>query len=289
MENLKETYRMQSTSTETSPFTNHNLPVRRVIVCPNTGKIVLNPDSEQFIYFSKSRNHHAYYMFRKIMKIISDEIEKAKSSPYFSKLDIPDNFSSYKYFTQINYSVLTTVKNLFENYLPPQKVELVTLQYLNAFSQLFELCATNNLKKHFGKNFPEISDTSIYGGAYGINDAWLELLKTCIVCSKTCTVPVTKILEDIVSFKARAHANPDSQQKFTCNQIMLKVLEEMTYTELQNPEFFDKNNSNRIINLLELIEQYHIYSPELDLGKKFFAEQRKIFKTEYQDIMTSEL
>ena len=287
MIDLRQVHRVQDSSKNSSPFSNNHCPIRRVIVS-DAGEIKLNPDSEHFIYFSRTKMHHAYYIYSKVLKIITKEIEKAKADPYFAKLDLPDDFRAFRYYTHINTQVIKEVNNLFTNYLPPKKVELVTLQYLNAFSELFELCATKNHQKNFGKNYPEISDTSTFGGAYGINDAWLELLKACIVSSKTCTVPVNSVLEELLEIKHIVKVDDQRLKSIlTRNEAMFEILEHMTYTELQNPEFQDKNTPNKITNLLELIEEHQMYAPHLELDHQFFGSQRKHFKDEYHDTLES--
>ena len=230
--------------------------------------------------------HHAYYLYSKVLKIITKEIEKAKKNPYFAKLNLPEDFRAFRYYTHINTGVIKEVNNLFTNYLPPKKVELVTLQYLNSFCKLFELCATKNHQKTFGKNFPEISDVSTFGGAYGINDMWLELLKTCTVSSKTCTTSVNSILEELLELKHVVKVDDQRLKSIlTRNETLFAILDHMTYSELQNPNFQNKNTPNKITNLLELIEEHQMYSPKTNLDRAFFTEQRKIFKDEYHDVL----
>ena len=50
------------------------------------------------------------------------------------------------------------------------------MKYLNSFSSFLENSFVPNKKTH-DKGVPEISDTRNFGGAYGISDVWLELLK----------------------------------------------------------------------------------------------------------------
>lgn len=280
---LKEIYRIQHPNIDQNPLQNVQYPVKRVIVS-DSGKIVLNPDSQQFIYFSRSKKHHAYYLFSKVFKIICNEIKKAQADPYLSKLDLPEDFRVFKFHSQVNVQAIKQVKNLFENYLPPKKVELVTLQYLNAFSQLFEKCATKNSKKQFGKNYPEISDTNAFGGAYGINDLWLELLQECIVSSEVSSISIPRLLDELVSCKYKITVGDQRLKSILSgNAVLFEVMDHITRKKLINPEFKDKNTPNNIANLLNLIEENHMYPPTLQLDKTFFATERKKFKDEYRD------
>lgn len=280
MENLREMYRFQSRD-DINSFINSAYPIRRVIVGCD-GDITLNPNSEQFIYFSRSKKHHEYYIFNKVFKIIAEEIKRAKKDPYFSKLDLPENFRIYRNMFHLNNSVIKQVQNFFTNYLPPQKVELVTLQYLNAFYELLEQCAIKQKLKDVKLNIkcPEISDTKANNsGAYGINDLWLELLKECLVSTEVCTMSVTDILEEIKNFKNTLPHN----STIHLDDFRVQTLAHLTYNKLQNPKFQGKNKVNNIINLLELIEENNMYSPLITLDKDYFTEQRKIFKEEYHN------
>jgi len=283
MDNLNEIYRIQNT--DISIPTNKQMPAKRVLVSGD-GAIKLNPDTQQFIYFSRTKKHHAYYIYSKVLKIIQEEIKKAQCDPQFAKLDLPDDFRVFKHFTHVNVEAIKQVKNLFKNYLPPQEVELVTLQYLNSFSKLFELCATKNTKKTFGKNYPEISDTRAFGGAYGINKMWLELLNQSIVSSKVATISVDKVLEEVLNCKhIVVVCNERLKSIMNSNDALFQIMEHITYKELQNPAFKDKNTKNDIVNILQLIEEHKMYPPNLNLGKAFFAHQRRVFKDEYDSVL----
>lgn len=284
MDNLNEIYRVQG-SEKNNPFLNPACPIKRVLVSGD-GKIKLNPDTQHFIYFSKTRNHHSYYMYSKVLKIISKEIDILRKSSNGSKLDIPNDFRAFRYYSHLNSDDIKKVKELLTNYTEPQEVELITMQYMPAFSELFEYCATKNHQKNFGKNYPEVSDVSTFGGAYGINDIWLELLKQCTVLTKTAQVPVTDILEELLKYKNTVKVTDQRLKSvLNCNQALFEILDHLQYKELSNPDFIDKNTINKITYLLELIEEYRLYSPKLPLTRKFFVSQRKKFKDEYHEIL----
>lgn len=283
MEKLKEIYRIQG-SEKNSPFLNTQCPLRRVLVSDD-GKITLNPDSQHFIYFSRSKNHHTYYLYSKVLKIICKEIDKIKKSSIASRISLPDDFRAFKYYSHLNTEDIKILNNLFTNYIPPQEIELVTLKNLPAFYSLFEYCSTKNNQKNFGKNYPEISDTSTFGGAFGINDLWLELLKECSPISKVAKITVTDVLNELLTCKHLIKVdNQRLKSVLNCNEALLHILEHIQYKNQINPDFLDKNAPNKIINLLEQIEEYELYSPKLKLTKKFFAKERKKFKEEYHEI-----
>ena len=118
MNNLNEIYRVQG-SEKNNPFLNPVCPIKRVLVS-DTGKIKLNPDSEHFIYFSKSKRHHSYYLYSKVLKIISKEIDLLRKSPIGAQLHIPEDFRAFRYYTHLNYEDIKRVKELLTNYAQPK-------------------------------------------------------------------------------------------------------------------------------------------------------------------------
>lgn len=284
MKHTSEIYRVQNSIIGEPDYT-QQAPLKRVIVSSD-GQIALNPDQEQFIYFSRTRKHHAYYMLNKILRIIVSEIEKAKKNPAFAKLDLPDDFRAFTYYADLNINSVKQAKNLFENYLPTQKIELITLETLQAFNELFELCATDNHLKTFGKNFPEVSDMSTFGGAYGINDLWLQLMRQCTTSSSVCTITAVAILERLLECKHLIKV--DSQRLkyvFSKNEALFTILDNLPYTTYRNPKFYDKNTINLITQIINKIEQEHCYNPSLNLNRQFFRSERQKIKQNIHDTL----
>lgn len=277
-ERIKKLYRIQAYTDNLDPFTNRNVPVKRVIVS-NDGKIVFNPNSHQFIYFSPTDRHHCYYIFNKVLKIITDELAKANRNPAFSKLNLPEDFRAFTYFSNTSVNIIKDVQNYFENYIPPKYVELVTLNYLNAFSAFFEDCSVRNVKKSFKDRCPEVSDTAVFGGAYGINDAWLDLLKASTLSTETTRLSVTEFLDFIMVNAYKTNVKRQQlKQVLNVNPHLFEILEYVTYNKLNNPSFYDPNNTNNIRNHLQAIEDYKIYNEKRPKDRVYFAEQKQIFK-----------
>lgn len=284
MEQTNEIYRVQNSKIEEPDYT-QQAPLKRVLVA-NDGQIALNPNQEQFIYFSRTRKHHAYYMLNKIFRIIVSEIEKAKRNPYFAKLDLPDDFRAFTYYAYLNINSVKQAKNLFENYLPTQKLELITLKTIHTFNELFEACSIDNHLKTFGKNYPEVSDLSTFGGAYGINDLWLQLMRQCTTSSSVCTITAVSILEKLLECKHLIKV--DSQRLkyvFGKNEALFSILDNLPYSTYSNPNFYDKNTINLITQILEKIEREHCYNPSLNLNHQFFLSQRREIKNNIHDVL----
>lgn len=287
---LDEVYRIQSDNLQT-PYRSQ-FPVRRVFAS-DEGEIVFNPNNEKYIYFSSNKKHHCYYIFNKVLKLVCEQIKKAKEDPQFRHLNLPEDFRSFTWYSAVNRKIIKDVKYLFCNYLPPQYVELVTLKYLNCFSHLFSKCSVeHNTSKNKIKNVPEITDLSIFGGAIGINDAWLDLLNVCTESSATAKISVNDILDFLLEYNYKTKVSKQSLNNILRdNEDLFRILDYITYTELKNPKFYSKNAKNDIAKYLMTIEHSEQFDrlddSEINVSE-MFQITRKQFK-EYHDSTLKEL
>ena len=281
-------YRVQLADTSANPYYNRHAPVKRVSVL-SSGEVEFNPDERKFIYFSKSVKHHSYYMYNKVVQIVNDELKFAKGRPEFAKLDLPDNMGKFlpsrycalKYYN-INTEVIKKLKNFFRNYLPPKEVELVSLRYLNCFGQLLENCVVKNSRKQRSAG-PEVSDQTMYGGAYGINDTWLDLLKSSTISTKTAKFGMDQFFDFLMDETYFGVAGRAKLESLTEERDMFRMLGVMTYNELRNPKFYDKNNSNTATKIIDKINDEHLYNPNIELGDDYFREVKANFKQEIRE------
>lgn len=278
-------FRIQASEKETCPFLNRTTPVKRIIVADN-GALKFNPDSNKFVYFSRNEKHHTYYIFNKVLKIIKEEVAKASKDPQYAKLKLSNDFRAFSYQTNVNIEVIKRVREFFANYIPPKYLELVTLKYLNSFSSLMDECTSRNVSKDKDSKCPEISDTGIFGGAYGINSTWLDLLNCCTISSSTAQLPITKVFDFLLDTSYKAHV---SKQRlsfiFNTNPYLMDLLKEMTYKHLANPQFFNQNNTNDVVRHLETIKEQKLYnSAKAEQNRPFSPSTHKKFKTEIQAV-----
>ena len=259
-----------------------NKPVKRVSVS-NMGEIGFNPDSKHYVYFSKTDEHHIYYIFNKVIKIIIDQLEQSNQEVISSKLKLPDDkILPYYFYSSSHTQVIKQVKDFFLNYLPENCVELVTLNYLNSFSDFFNRCSISNKIKR-NSTLPETSDIKTFGGAYGINSSWLDLLKCCTVSTSQSKL----YLDDFFTFMID-NSYKGATCRTTLKQLLIKnpeffeILNLTTYVELQNPTFKSKNNINNIRKALTEVENQGLYKPEAGLSVCDFKKQVKIFKNDIE-------
>ena len=147
-------------------------------------------------------------------------------------------------------------------------------------------CTSKNVKKDKNSKSPEVSDTGLFGGAYGIHSAWLDLLNCCTISSSTSQLPVTKLFDFLLdnSYKAQV-----SKQRlsliFKNNSYLMDFLNEMTYRSLANPQFFDHNNTNDAIKYLEMIKELKLFNQNKQNCENLFSPStHKKFKSEIQEV-----
>jgi len=282
---LKSVHRIQTPDSGLNPITNKAVPVRRILLSKN-GFIKFNPNENNYVYLSRTDRHHCYYIFNKVMDIINDNLEFARQNPEFKNAQIPSDFKLPHLFYDVSLSTIKDVQHFFSCYLPPQYVELVSLKYMYSFGELVEKCKVKNQEKDKeDKLIPEVSDTTRYGGAYGLSDYWLELLKDCTLSSKTAKISVDKFLDFVIDVAPEAKAkNVSFRSIMTGGSSLINLLEYVSYQQLSNPTFYDKNNSNRIISCLQAIDDYHAYNKKKELRGPFWAKAKKEFKSEYHEL-----
>lgn len=285
---ISQLYRMQTQGSAKMELDSH-YPAKRVIIS-NDGQIEFNPDASKFVYFSKTEKHHVYYIYTKVLKIIMAEINRSKDLPCVKTLGINNNFRASDFLGGLNYRVIKEVQKFFQEYIPPKYVELVSIKYLNVFSGLFEDCAINNLKKQAQSNVPEVSDKRIFNGAYGINDAWLELLKCCTIESEQSALSLEQFFEFILANSYKYKTTKKSIKPILNNYPQFfEILNLMTSRILENPKFNDKNNINDIKYYIQAIEEYKLYNQKKlkALNKEYFATKRQEFQQDYREVKSN--
>ena len=274
-------YRVQSPVIDSNGFNVKNLPVKRVLIS-DEGTIQFNPNSDKYIYFSRSRDHHLYYLYTRFFKMVKEELIWAKRLEQGKNYCLPDDFRVFTFHTNVNVDMLKNVKSFFNNCLPKKSLEIVELDYMPSFTSLLEECCVYNVKKKQDFNCPEISDPHVVDGAFGINDVWLDLLNSCVVETKSANVDFDFMFDYIIdtAYKGRV-SRQILKHVLADNPYLLEVTDGLTYTTLSNPKLFDKNNANRIISNLEVIEEGNLYNTDrIKEPSEYFYEKKRELKNE---------
>lgn len=284
MDNSKflKMYRVQSIDLDSKPYLNNNIPIKRVVIS-NAGKIIFNPNIEQYVYFSRTDKHHIYYIFNKILKIIVDELKKYENLKIYKTLGLPEDLKEYHFYRNVDWNVIKRVQDFFRDYVSPIGVELVSLTYLNQFSDFINRCVVNN-KKRKSNSKPEISDIKYFQGAYGINGNWLNLLKCLTESSATTNLYLDKFFEFYIgasSYRSSAMVNIKGVLKQ--NPRFFEILENLTYTELSNPDFISKNNINNITRNINKIYLDQKSEVDKELTSTYIKQLKKDIKFDIEE------
>ncbi len=276
-------YRVQSVISYDDGLNTKNLPVKRVLLSGG-GQLIFNPNSDKYIYFSRSAGHHIYYLYSRVFKIVKEELRWAKNNDAYRKLNLPDDFRAFTFRTNVNVDMIKDVQNFFKNYLPEKSIESIELDYMAGFGKMLEECSVYNVKKKLKMNCPEVSDPHVVGGAYGINDAWLDLLDSCTYQSRSVNITFDYVFDFL---RDTAYKGKVSRQvlKYVLedNPYLADVTKGVVYATIANPKFFDKNNVNRIISNLEVIEENALYNPDRRCAnEEYFDAKKRELKEEFR-------
>lgn len=276
-------YRIQSSNKPSSISNLMNMPAKRVLIS-GCGKIEFNPNENKYVYFSKTDKHHVYYIFNKVLKVIINELEHHEKTNAYKALNLPQKVCNKHFIMSANYDIVKRVQDFFKNYIPPMQVELVTLKYLNTMAKFLDKCTIRNTKKQI-TNAPEYCDTVNYGGGYGINSAWLNLLNCCTKETSSNHLSIDKFFDFLLDNTLRANCVTHSLKgALNKHPEFLKILENQTYTILQNPAITSKNNVNNIVTSVNDIYKNKLINPDSYLTKSDFDKLKKDLKLDIEDL-----
>ena len=276
---IRKMYRIQSVARDSDGLNTKNLPVKRVLLSDD-GEITFNPNSDKYIYFSRTENHHLYYLYSRFFKIVKEELVWAKRLDKYKHLNLPDDFRVFTFHTNVNVDMLKDVQSFFRNYLPKKSLETIQLDYMGEYGKILEDCVVYNVKKKEKMNCPEISDPHVVDGAFGINDAWLDLLNCCTIQTNSANIDFEQMFSYLID---TAHKGRVSRQilkhVLEDNPYLLDITKGITYKTLANPAFFDKNNANNIVANLEVIKQDNLFNPaRQEIHEGYFDDKKRDFK-----------
>lgn len=260
MSNLKQLYRVQNGKETYSDF----LPVKRVILS-NLGKITFMPDKNRYIYFSRTTDHHFYYIMKSISRLINSELKKLKKNKMSLTLDVPDHLKCFDENFKYDINALNALKKYFGEYVQPQEVEFVAFNYLRSFCNLLNNCSILNIDKTKPRDLhsPEVSDITVLGGAYGINGIWLELFNSCIVTTDVARFDLNKFFEIITSepfVEAMIKSNAD--KKTWRNLFTTQLQKSVNHELIDNPDFALNGSTKTIVDKLETIKKRKLYNQD---------------------------
>lgn len=147
----------------------------------------LNFAPNRYIYFSKTRNHHQYFLQKRIE-------EQVKQILYQNSLTLYTNqLNSDHYYEIIQKCLLENSANFH--------FETIQIQTLPIFEQLLKENAINHIQTRKQPGMPERIDIRKHNGGYGLYGTWLKILQDLMITVKIRTIEIQNILEYINIFR----------------------------------------------------------------------------------------
>ncbi len=249
---LKNLYRYQSNNIIGNSF-------RHLIIDKNQPNIEM--DFRNNIYFSKSYDHHKYFIRKKLKSIIN-------------KMLIEENLPTI---TKYNMSVLNSYNQILCSIIDNYELYNHESIHLIFSNKLLNLIKENSIKqenKIKGLALPELADRRKNGGAYGISNDWLELLNNLTLFYKKINIDYNDVLNylykvklnylsnrkwDVVQFLDEKIPNTYINEFIYCPYHKYKILENME-TIIQNRNYVKNSNLHKhpTKTIKEIIEDYKI-------------------------------
>ena len=215
------------------------------------GKNLMYDISDSYTYLSKSKEHHEYFVKRRIDQMVLQE------TGYNPKKGI-----IYRYCPE-----LPDIKQKFANINSQEiKTEAISFHIMNSSYKLIEdnsfYCDnTGRILKEI-ENTPERIDTKKFGGGYGLNQDWLRFFFLSTIC--TDYTPINK--EDIIDY---------------LNQLTYITNDQATVKDDHKKRFYLSSSLESPFTKYELIETLEniVLTKSLLPSSELAKEPKKTIKT----------
>lgn len=216
----------------------------------NVNDCLITPDINEagYIYFSKTLNHHAYFISKRILQFISTEILK----------DTKLNLEATSLLDIHNYH---TILKLLENYNKEMPMTSIEFSLCPIWLPLIKQNTISNNTHHFKKLIID-SDKHIKKGGYAFCDEWLYLFH--LLTIMYCYQPITK--DDVIRFfKAfrLSIINPNYPLNYQTT-----IFNDYHRQIILNPNLANDFSKYEIINALESLIENRKINPESMLAQE---------------------
>lgn len=200
-----------------------------------------------YIYFSKSLEHHQYFILKRIKQMLNKCFQEELGYQISYR-----NLNDYSKNTAIRNLVLNTnaINNLYSYQL---------LIDTSLYDTIVNNSINSDIKKD-KKRYIEKVDRRVRGGGYGLSNEWKELLIYLTFFTATFEISRNDILELLKNIKKSTKTNKISNLDF-----MFESPSRYRYSI--NDHIFNDFNKYNIINTLETIIENNLISPTSELSK----------------------
>ena len=217
-------------------------------------------DSKHYIYFSRTKNHHYYFTIRRIRQLLNKVV--LNDTPYSISNKELENEESFKKITNI----VLNQENL-------KGLKSISLVCDNAYYQLLKENSSCNMAKKVSPYLIERVDRKMYGGGYGVSNAWLNLLNDLTLfssCIRITSVDILNILK-----------NMRREKKLASPYLISSIFDTKERTYRMSDNLYNDFHKYNIMNDLETIYEEKLYFEDSSFGSNPGANFRDIL-TSYQ-------
>jgi len=201
-------------------------------------------NSANYTYFSKSINHHKYFIAKRLTQLVGDIV--------LEKTDIP--YTKARLYSHDEY------KRIQKCIAESEKLDdLESLRFIvsDTFYELLDSNFQYNDGKEKGSRIIERVDRKIYGGGYGISDEWLKLFNLLTIMYGRQTITKNDVLTMLKNIRMGYKTRVES--------ISFLKLSECPY--IFNKDIFSDFIKYQIIDALEEILDKGLYNEESEFGR----------------------
>lgn len=130
-----------------------------------TGSRVQTNNSTQYVYFSKSYDHHCYFVSKRLKQLVSRMVLENSGQSFNAT-----NLANYEFYKRLQREISVS----------PKVDDLNSIRFMiePSFLGLIESNYEFNHNKSKDSKFIERVDRRVYGGGYGLCEEWLKLFNT---------------------------------------------------------------------------------------------------------------
>ena len=195
-------------------------------------------NSNHYIYFSGTKNHHYYFTIRRIRQLLNKVV--LNNSPYSISNRELENEETFKKITNI----ILNQENL-------KSLKSISLIIDNTYYQLLKENSVYNMEKKESPYLIERVDRKMYEGGYGVSNAWLDLLNDLTFFSSYIRITSIDIL-NILKNMRRA-------KKLASPYLISNILDSKERIYRISDNLYNDFHKYNIMNDLEVIYEQKLY------------------------------
>ena len=217
-------------------------------------------DSKHYIYFSGTRNHHYYFTIRRIRQQLNKVVLN----------DTPYNISNKELKNEESFKKITNIVLNQENI---KNLKSISLIIDKNYYQLLKENSVYNMVKKQSPYLIERVDRKLYGGGYGVSNAWLDVLNDLTLfssCIRITSIDILNILK-----------NMRREKKLASPYLISNILDTKERTYRMSDNLYNDFHKYNIMNDLETIYEQKMYFEDSSFGRNPSTNIRDIL-TSYQ-------